>query len=294
MGATSHFPIRAVARMTGLSVDTLRAWERRYDAVAPRRDDRGRVYSAADVERLQQLAALVDRGHAIGRIAGLSAAALNKLRTPAPPQHASTDPVVDLEPIRDAIRHYDLAAIEDLLTRHAVVLPASALIFAVVLPMLRDVGDRWAAGNVRPAQEHLVSAAIRNVLGGILRGVPRLPRSRTLVLATPSGERHELALLCAAVLAAMQGVHVVYLGPDLPGTDIAHAATATGAEIVLIGSTVSEAIDSAELRHLRRLPARIQLWAGGPAAAAAREALGSRARIIPRLEDLQGMLEHVR
>ena len=29
-----RYPIRAVAKMTGLSVDTLRAWERRYEVVS--------------------------------------------------------------------------------------------------------------------------------------------------------------------------------------------------------------------------------------------------------------------
>ena len=78
------YPIRAVARMTGLSVDTLRAWERRYEAVVPTRDDRGRIYSDADVDRLRQLAVLVDRGHAIGAVANLPAGELQRLMGSAP------------------------------------------------------------------------------------------------------------------------------------------------------------------------------------------------------------------
>ena len=69
------YPIRAVAHMTGLSIDTLRAWDRRYEAVAPTRGDRGRVYTDADVDRLKKLAVLVQHGHAIGTVAGLSARA---------------------------------------------------------------------------------------------------------------------------------------------------------------------------------------------------------------------------
>ena len=34
---TRQYPIRVVARMTGLTIDTLRAWERRYQAVVPAR-----------------------------------------------------------------------------------------------------------------------------------------------------------------------------------------------------------------------------------------------------------------
>jgi len=47
-----RYPIRAVAKLTGLSLDTLRAWERRYQAVIPERGRRGRLYTEHDLERL--------------------------------------------------------------------------------------------------------------------------------------------------------------------------------------------------------------------------------------------------
>src|SRR3954451_2185665 len=72
------YPIRAVSRMTGLSLDTLRAWERRYEAVVPARNDRGRVYSEADVARLKRLDELVKHGHAIGTTAASSDAELDQ------------------------------------------------------------------------------------------------------------------------------------------------------------------------------------------------------------------------
>ena len=55
------YPIRAVSRLTGIGIDTLRAWERRYGAVTPTRDDRGRMYTEADVARLRLLNGAVDR-----------------------------------------------------------------------------------------------------------------------------------------------------------------------------------------------------------------------------------------
>src|SRR6187200_3531359 len=73
------YPIRAVSKMTGIGIDTLRAWERRYGAVTPTRDDRGRMYTEADVERLRLLNGAVERGHSIGRLAGLSNDQLTEL-----------------------------------------------------------------------------------------------------------------------------------------------------------------------------------------------------------------------
>lgn len=288
-GRAAHYPIRAVSRLTGLSLDTLRAWERRYDAVVPVRDDRGRVYSAADVARLKRLAALVGEGHAIGRIASLSNAELSRLQGPVGTT-AATSAIVDLTPIRDAIKRYDVPVIEGILNRHAIVLPPDTLIFSVVLPILKDLGALWLAGAIRPAQEHLVSAALRSVLGGLLRTLPNSPRARTLVLATAAGERHELGLLCAAVLAAAQGINVIYLGADLPASDIAHAAAIGAADILLIAAT-QEAIDHKALRALSRVPAHVEIWAGGAHAAALGSAIGTRARTIDSLEEFQALCE---
>src|SRR5512136_1568897 len=74
-----QYPIAAVARMTGLTLDTIRAWERRYGAVTPERGARGRVYSDAQVQRLRVLSALVGQGHPISEVAGLTDARLKEL-----------------------------------------------------------------------------------------------------------------------------------------------------------------------------------------------------------------------
>jgi MerR family transcriptional regulator, light-induced transcriptional regulator len=285
----TRYPIKMVARLTGIPMDTLRAWERRYEAVVPARGERGRAYTDADVTRLKRLASLVREGHAIGQIASLPDASLRRLHG-AVESTAAASPVVDLAPIRDAIKRYDLPALEGILNRHSIVLPPDTLIFSVLLPILRDLGERWESGAIRPAHEHLVSAAIRSVLGGLLRTLPNSPRARTLVLATAAGERHELGLLCAAVLAAARGINVVYLGPDLPASEIAHAATIAEAHTLLMAATQAT-IDQKELRPLSRVPPHVEIWVGGAHAAALRAAIGRRARQIDSLEEFQALCE---
>lgn len=62
------FPIRVVARLTGINPVTIRAWERRYRLVRPERTPGGhRLYSRADVELLRAAARLVDQGVSISR-----------------------------------------------------------------------------------------------------------------------------------------------------------------------------------------------------------------------------------
>ena len=71
--AAQTYRIGAVSRLTGIAPDTLRVWERRYDAVTPFRTDAGsRLYSQEDVGRLALIKRLVDGGDAISRVANLS------------------------------------------------------------------------------------------------------------------------------------------------------------------------------------------------------------------------------
>ena len=83
-------PIRAVSKMTGIAIDTLRAWERRHHAVTPVRDERGRMYSDADVARLRLLQRAVLGGHSIGRLASLSDEQLHALVAAAESDRKST------------------------------------------------------------------------------------------------------------------------------------------------------------------------------------------------------------
>jgi DNA-binding transcriptional MerR regulator len=73
------YRIGAVARLTGVPADTLRVWERRYGVVEPSRGEGGnRLYTRRDIDKLVLLKKLVDLGHAIGSIAGLSVEALTE------------------------------------------------------------------------------------------------------------------------------------------------------------------------------------------------------------------------
>lgn len=81
-----RFRSAAVARMTGIAVATLRVWERRYRVVAPPQSASGhRLYSSAHVRRLSLIRALIDRGHAIGTLAGMADATLQGLLMAATP-----------------------------------------------------------------------------------------------------------------------------------------------------------------------------------------------------------------
>jgi methylmalonyl-CoA mutase cobalamin-binding subunit len=288
IGGTGRYPIRAVSKLTGIAIDTLRAWERRYGAVTPTRDDRGRLYSEADVARLRLLNGAVELGHSIGRLAGLSNDQLRDLcvapAAPASPAGATGRTPLDTTALLTALQEYDGVGIDQELSRLATVLRPLDLLQEVMMPVLTRVGDDWHNRRTRIAHEHLMSSTMRNLLGAFLRlYAPRKALVRML-FATPSGERHEIATLGAAMLAASAGLGVSYLGADLPASEIVDSVEPAGARVLVLGLTTAAAgkARERELKTIvRDLPAGVELWAGGRGAERHASILRPRGLILP-------------
>lgn len=268
-----QFSIRTVAQRTGLSPEVLRAWERRYAAVAPERDAQGRrLYSAEDVARFRLLGRLTREGHPIGRIAALDDAALRALAGPGEDAVPAPSPTADarVEAALRAMEALDGPALRAVLMRAVVSLPARDFTEGVVLPLLRRAGDLWAAGRILPAHEHLLSAQVAGVLGWLLDAVRAAPGAPEAVAAAPAGQRHELGALLAAVAAAEEGWRVTYLAADLPAADVAFTARVRRARVVLL-SVLLEAEPAPVLAAVRALRAELDegthVLVGGPGAA---------------------------
>lgn len=295
--SAARYPIRAVSRLTGVGIDTLRAWERRYGAVTPTRDDRGRLYSEADVARLRLIQRAVSAGHAVGRVAALGDKDLRRLAAVHDEAEAPQAPAPTAAGALDtALVRLDSAAIDREFSRLAALLPPLQLVRDIVMPALRKVGDRWESRRGAIAHEHLVSATLRHLLGSFLRVHARDDAPVRLLFATPSGDRHEAGILGAAMLAAASGHGVSYLGPDLPAGEIAAAVKAAGAQVLVLGVTLADNRRRAarELRAvLRALPAGVEVWAGGPAAGDHVLLLSARGLVLPDFDAYQQQLDRL-
>ena len=284
---SAHYPIRAVSRLTGIGIDTLRAWERRHSAITPVRDDRGRMYTEADIARLRLLRGALEHGHSIGRLAGLSDKELRNLTAAAAVAAPAPDLMrrasLDVAALNTALDRFDAVGIDQEIARLAAVLRPIDLIQDVLMPMLVRVGDDWHTGRAGVAHEHLMSSTIRNILGSFLRLHPRPDVPARLLFATPAGDRHEIGTLGAAMLAASSGLSVAYLGPDLPARDIVESVKAASAQVLVLGLTTALAgkAKERELRTIvRDLPKDVELWTGGRGAVRHAAIIGRRGLVL--------------
>jgi DNA-binding transcriptional MerR regulator/methylmalonyl-CoA mutase cobalamin-binding subunit len=281
-------PINFVSRRTGLSAHLIRAWEKRYRAVVPQRTQTNRrLYSDADIDRLKSLSRLITLGHSIGQIAGLDGSRLEAIAGVS--QSGRTEPVRDasvrestdsiqeiLQRAQSAVAHTDGDALFGALTDANVRLPQPVLLSDVIGPLLTWIGNQWHSGALRIAGEHLASSVLRDFLSDLRRKNRPPAGAPTLVVATPSAEPHEFGALMAAISAASDGWHDVYLGPNTPWQEIATVARDTNARAVAL--SLSYPGDNPEVRDelekLRQyLPESIRIFVGGAGAATQRASL---------------------
>lgn len=301
-GGVALMPIGAVARKTGLSTHVLRAWERRYGVVEPKRAEGGtRLYDDADLVRLRLLKRVTEVGYPIGQVAGAGTDELLALLREVPVSEASAIPELPrglMGECLEAVEAMDGARVHSVLMRAAVVLGAERFLEQLVVPLLYRVGELWESGNICPAHEHLFSATVKRVLGWMMEQVA-LPGAAPVILATtPAGQRHEMGAMLVGVVAAAQGWRVQYLGADLPGSDIALGAVSTGAAAValsIVHETTAAELQN-ELQPLRDgLPGDVAILVGGRAAKKHEEALARMGAIwLPDLGALRARLNSLR
>lgn len=302
--SSPRHPISVVTERTGLSQDALRVWERRYGAVVPARGPGGqRLYSDADIERLTLLHSATRAGRSISHVAGLSTADLAALvDEDLAARQRRTAAVVALPEVGDVVddamalaRALDSASLNDRLRRSVATLGISTFIESVAAPLLRHVGDEWHAGNFTLAQEHLVSSLLHDIVAESMRAFTNQNGAQRLLVTTPAGERHAIGAALVGAAAAVEGWNVLYLGADLPATEIADAAVSGRVRLVAVSIVYVEHREAVieEMRALRsRLPGTIALIAGGSGASAL---AGDLATMGVRVESsVDGLLAELR
>lgn len=64
-----YYPIREVANQTGVNPITIRAWERRYQLLSPKRTPKGhRLYDEDDIQTIKYILFLMSKGYPVGKV----------------------------------------------------------------------------------------------------------------------------------------------------------------------------------------------------------------------------------
>ena len=158
------YEIHEVAELTGLAAARLRAWERRYEVVRPRRTPNGyRVYTVDQVALLRAYAHLIGDGERVGDLAACSReevlARADARRLDDSPHGALLEAILELD--RDRL--------ETLVAGQLALRGLRGFAAEIALPLAEAIGERWAKGDLSVAAEHLASEVMLHALKGGLR-----------------------------------------------------------------------------------------------------------------------------
>jgi MerR family transcriptional regulator, light-induced transcriptional regulator len=242
MAEESHLRIGELSRRSGVSPELLRAWERRYGLLHPRRSPGGlRLYSLDDLERVRLMSWHIADGVAAREAAGLAARATRAGAPGAAGSQAAAafDAQRALAELGRAVEAFDEPAAQAIIDELLSAATIDAVLSDVIVPFLRDVGERWQRGELSVAQEHFASNVLRGRLLGLGRGWGAGTGSRAL-LACPSGERHDLGLIAFGLALRARGWRIDFLGSDTPTESIVRATHALNPALLVISATAAE------------------------------------------------------
>lgn len=278
MAETGFLPIGTVSRLTGVKAVTLRAWERRYGLIQPKRTAKGhRLYTDADVERIREVRRLVSQGVPVSQV------------RVSPATEPAAVPAVSrpdlwagyLDGMVAAITRFDEAKLDALYQDAMALYPVDVVSKQLLMPLLRALGKRWDRTEGGIAEEHFFGVYMRNKLGARFHHRRHHSRGRCLLAACLPGEHHELGILLLALAAHDRGFRVVLLGADMPLEQLPHVRQRTRIDAVVLSSSVEPAAGTLE-HALPELVTTIgvPVYVGGQTSTRHREAIeriGARA-----------------
>ncbi|WP_342526492.1 MerR family transcriptional regulator [Chryseomicrobium sp. FSL W7-1435] len=192
-----NYNIQQVSDVTGLSKQVIRKWEERYQLIQPERMDNGyRLYQDQDIATLLRVKRLSDEGYTIKQAALLidkekEVEQAGNQVTPVPVVEEWNDYVFKL--LEYGANCEELELNRTLHQAHQD-LGLDLFLSSVVLPYLREVGNRWEKRQWDEYQESVSSMVVRDFLVQIRRNYPYREDAPLVLGACIPGELHEVPL----------------------------------------------------------------------------------------------------
>jgi DNA-binding transcriptional MerR regulator len=211
--------IHRVAKLTGLSRDVIRVWERRFEILKPTRGaNRYRNYSDEDVALLRFLKEQLDSGGSIGELSKLGREELLNRARASVPQVSFIDNAFSklLQELLSSLSPFNRVIFEKRLNGAVAVIPFEEALHGILLPLQEQVGELWHDGHLDVAIEHYVTRQIQQKLFTAMNQLPVAEFGAKVVVACPPGEEHDIAAFAVAYRCRVRGCRVHYLGANVP------------------------------------------------------------------------------
>lgn len=262
------YSIRVASRLTGVSSDALRMWERRYGFPRPQRNAAGvRVYSDSDIERLVLVARALKAGYRAGEVVEREVAELKRLLLNPAEASPETPPVsTSFGTVLEAIRRDDVTLLRAEFRQSVATLGPRQFLIEIADVLVERLADGLASGQIEARQDRLVSEVLSTQLRLLLSAYETSARGPVVLVTALERDRNENALEMVSLYLAVSGCVPRLLGPELATDQAVDACRALAVDILYLHvADVADAEATAE--HVRwmmpRLPPSVEVWVGG-------------------------------
>ncbi|MFT4579818.1 MAG: DNA-binding transcriptional MerR regulator [Nitrospinales bacterium] len=262
------FRINQVAKMTGLSKEVLRVWEKRYRLLTPERgSNRYRLYKEQDVELLKYLVREIEQGQSIGELASLGKneilARMEENQKEESKQSPRDQILVELEKYLIPL---DAMSFEKRLNDLVVLFPFEEFFYRILVPLQIRVGELWFDEKLDISVEHYVTTQAKQKIHTAMNMLSISEYGPKVLISCPPWELHEIGAQMVAYFCATRKCRVIFLGANLPLANLIHFSSRIKPHAIILSFTsdISENKVRAFFTDLiREIDSNCQIWAGG-------------------------------
>ncbi len=234
------YPIRTISAMTGVNPVTLRAWERRYGLIRPQRTPKGhRLYTERDIDRIQQILVLLERGIPISQAQQVlddDDVVLEEPQAGSESEDTLSTWDEQRHRWRGALANLDEHALDSAYSETLALFPADLVHGRLLRPLLADLAAEIGDDSTARARHRFLTAFLKNKLSARFHHQAGRATGPKLIAATAPGECDDLALMLAACGAQSGGYRVVLLGASVDAETLAAAGGLSRSAAVLLSA----------------------------------------------------------
>jgi DNA-binding transcriptional MerR regulator len=221
------YQIKDLEKLTGIKAHTIRVWEQRFGLVVPSRTRTNiRYYNDENLRDLFNISLLNRKGIKISKIAEMSKDEINFHVL----QHseATIAQPAQIDSLTLAMLEMNEVSTDNIFNSYIVEKGFEATMTELVYPFLDKLNVLWLTGSIHPAHEKFISNLIKRKLMVAIDQVkvevaPNVP---SFMLFLREGESQELTLLYMQYFLRLRGLKVIYLGTNVPLSDLQQACQA--------------------------------------------------------------------
>ncbi|MEM6768904.1 MAG: MerR family transcriptional regulator [Bacteroidota bacterium] len=217
----ARYSIKDLEHLSNIKAHTLRVWEQRYNIIIPKRTSTNiRYYDDSDLRLILNIAFLKSNGHKISKIAGMTPEEIGNMVMKISDSNLEYPNQINAMVI--AMVNLNEERFEKIISTNTLQFGFESTMLNIVYPFLNRIGILWQTGSINPAHEHFITGLIRQKLIVAIDGqlTSQNPQAKKYVLFLPEGELHEISLLFAAYIIKSRHNKVIYLGQNLPVSDL--------------------------------------------------------------------------